>query len=155
MLAMVEKKNAVAAKEDTTAVDIKLQALKDFKTKIIEFQTSGSGKPYDAAAELEILKRMIKQRENSQKEYLEAGREDLAAREGSESEVLKKLLPELPSALKIEEAYSEWRQNIVSSANFPYITKKEMGNAIKSVSAKFELVDKALVSQVIKGFIVE
>jgi hypothetical protein len=43
----------------------------------------------------------------------------------------------------------------VSEVNFPYITKKQMGLAIKEVSSKFALVDKALVSQVIKGFIVE
>ena len=36
MLAMAEKKNAIAAKQDTTDIDIKLNALKDLKTKIIE-----------------------------------------------------------------------------------------------------------------------
>lgn len=155
MSAMVEKKNAVAAKQDTTEIDIKLEALKDFKTKIIEFQTSGSGKTYDEKAELEILKRLIKQRQGSIEEYKKAGRQDLVDKESKEVEVLKKLLPELPNAAQIESCYSEWRQNIVSEVNFPYITKKQMGLAIKEVSSKFELVDKALVSQVIKGFVVE
>lgn len=152
---MAAKKDAIVNKLDTTEIDTKLEVLKDLKTKIIEFQTSGNGKEYNEAAELEILKRMIKQRENSKKEYLEAGREDLAAREGSESEVLKKLLPELPNESTIGATYLEWRQSAVSSLEFPYITKKEMGNAIRSVSEKFALVDKGLVSKVIKEYISE
>ena len=56
MLAMAEKKNAIATNQDITDIDIKLNALKDLKTKITEFQTSGSGKKYDASVELGILK---------------------------------------------------------------------------------------------------
>ena len=155
MLAMVEKKNAVAAKEDTTLIDLKLNALKDFKTKIIEFQTSGSGKPYDAKAELDILKSLIKQRKNSLEEYEKSSRSDLIEKERVEIQTLEKLLPELPNESTIGSTYLEWRQNSVSSLEFPYITKKEMGNAIRSVSEKFALVDKALVSKVIKDYISE
>lgn len=155
MSAMVEKKNAIANHNDTTEIDWKLNALKDFKTKKIEFETSGSGKEYNEAAELEILKRMIKQRQVAQKEYLEAHRQDLAFKEGYESEVLEKLLPELPSSQKMEETYLEWRQNLVSDIEFPNISKREMGLAIKSVSEKFALIDKGLLSQVIKKFIKE
>jgi uncharacterized protein YqeY len=155
MLAMVEKKNAVAGKEDTTLIDLKLNALKDFKTKIIEFQTSGSGKDYDAKAELDILKSLIKQRKNSLEEYKNGGRQDLADKEAVEIETLEKLLPELPNESTIGATYLEWRQGQPSQVEFPYITKKEMGLAIRSVSEKFALVDKALVSKVIKEYISE
>ena len=43
MLAMAEKKNAVAATQNLTDIDIKLNALQDLKTTITDFQTSGSG----------------------------------------------------------------------------------------------------------------
>ena len=155
MLAMVEKKNAVAAKQDTTDIDIKLNALKDFKTKIIEFQTSGSGKKYDAAAELGILKSMIKQRQKSIEEYEKSSRSDLISKEDKEIKTLEKLLPELPNESTIGSTYLEWRQSAVSSLEFPYITKKEMGNAIRAISEKFELVDKALVSKVVKEYVSE
>jgi uncharacterized protein YqeY len=155
MLAMVEKKNAVAGKEDTTLIDLKLNALKYFKTKIIEFQTSGSGKEYDAKAELDILKSLIKQRKNSLEEYKNGGRQDLADKEAVEIETLEKLLPELPNEATIGATYLEWRQGQPSQVEFPYITKKEMGNAIRSVSEKFALVDKALVSKVIKEYVSE
>ena len=155
MLAMAEKKNAIAAKQDITDIDIKLNALKDLKTKITEFQTSGSGKKYDASVELGILKSMIKQRQKSIEEYKKSSRDDLIYKEDMEIKTLEKLLPELPNEATIGSKYLEWRQSAVSSLEFPYITKKEMGNAIRAISEKFELVDKALVSKVIKEYISE
>lgn len=155
MLTMAEKKNAIATNQDITDIDIKLNALKDLKTKITEFQTSGSGKKYDAAAELGILKSMIKQRQKSIEEYKKSSRNDLIYKEDMEIKTLKKLLPELPNEATIGSMYLEWRQSAVSSLEFPYITKKEMGNAIRSISEKFELVDKALVSKVIKEYVSE
>ena len=155
MLAMAEKKNAVAAKQDITDIDIKLNALKDLKTKITEFQTSGSGKKYDASVELGILKSMIKQRQKSIEEYKKSSRDDLIYKEDMEMKTLEKLLPELPNEATIGSKYLEWRQSAVSSLEFPYITKKEMGNAIRAISEKFELVDKALVSKVVKEYISE
>ena len=155
MLAMAEKKNAIVTKQDTTDIDIKLNALKDLKTKIIEFQTSGSGKKYDAIAELGILKSMIKQRQKSIKEYEKSSRSDLISKEDKEIKTLEKLLPELPNESTIGATYLEWRQSAVSSLEFPYITKKEMGNAIRAISEKFELVDKALVSKVVKEYVSE
>ena len=155
MLAMAEKKNAIAAKQDITDIDIKLNALKDLKTKITEFQTSGSGKKYDASVELGILKSMIKQRQKSIEEYKKSSRDDLIYKEDMEIKTLEKLLPELPNEATIGSKYLEWRQSAVSSLEFPYITKKEMGNAIRAISEKFELVDKALVSKVVKEYVSE
>ena len=155
MLAMAEKKNAVVAKQDITDIDIKLNALKDLKTKITEFQTSGTGKKYDASVELGILKSMIKQRQKSIEEYKKSSRDDLIYKEDMEIKTLEKLLPELPNEATIGSKYLEWRQSAVSSLEFPYITKKEMGNAIRAISEKFELVDKALVSKVIKEYVSE
>ena len=153
--AMLEKRSAIASNKDTTEIDIKINVLRDFKTKVIEFQTSGSKKKYDAAAELSILKSMIKQRKNSIEEYKKSSRSDLIFKENKEIETLEKLLPELPNESTIGAIYLEWRQSAVSSLEFPYITKKEMGNAIRAISEKFELVDKALVSKVVKEYVSE
>ena len=155
MLAMAEKKNAVVAKQDITNIDIKLNALKDLKTKITEFQTSGSGKKYDASVELGILKSMIKQRQKSIEEYKKSSRDDLIYKEDMEIKTLEKLLPELPNEATISSTYLEWRQEVKSEVEFPYISKKEMGKAIKAISEKFELVDKALVSKIVKTYIKE
>lgn len=155
MLAMAEKKNAIATKQDISNIDIKLNVLKDLKTKITEFQTSGSGKKYDATAELGILKTMIKQRQKSIEEYKKSSRNDLIFKENKEIEILEKMLPELPNEATIGSAYLEWRQSVISILEFPYITKQEIGNAIRAISEKFELIDKALVSKVVKEYISE
>lgn len=155
MLAMAEKKNAIANKQDISDIDIKLNVLKDLKTKIIEFQTSGSGKKYDSTVELIILKTMIKQRQKSIEEYKKSSRSNLISKEDKEIKTLEKLLPELPNEATISSTYLKWRQSAVSFLEFPYITKKEMGNAIRAISEKFELVDKALVSKVVKDYILE
>ena len=155
MLAMTEKKNVIANKQDISDIDIKLNVLKDLKTKIIEFQTSGSGKKYDSTVELGILKSMIKQRQKSIEEYKKSSRSDLISKEDKEIKTLEKLLPELPNEATISSTYLEWRQSAVSFLEFPYITKKEMRNAIRAISEKFELVDKALVSKVVKEYILE
>ena len=155
ILAMAEKKNAIATNQDITDIDIKLNALKDLKTKLIEFQTSGSGKKYDAMTELGILKSMIKQRQKSIEEYKKLSRNDLISKEDKEIKTLEKLLPELPNEATIGSTYLEWRQSAVSYLEFPYITKKEMGSAIRTISEKFELVDKALVSKVVKEYVLE
>ena len=155
MLAMAKKKNAIVNKQDISDIDIKLNVLKDLKTKIIEFQTSGSGKKYDASVELGILKSMIKQRQKSIEEYKKSSRSDLISKEDKEIKTLEKLLPELPNEATIGSTYLEWRQSAVSFLEFPYITKKEMGNAIRAISEKFELVDKALVSKVVKEYVLE
>ena len=153
--AMLEKRSAIASNKDTTEIDIKINALRDFKTKVTEFQTSGSKKKYDAAAELSILKSMIKQRKNSIEEYKKASRNDLIFKEDMEIQTLEKLLPELPDEATIGSTYLEWRQEVKSEVEFPYISKKEMGKAIKDISEKFELVDKALVSKIVKTHIKE
>ena len=126
MLAMAEKKNAVAAKQDITDIDIKLNALKDLKTKITEFQTSGSGKKYDASAELGILKSMIKQRQKSIEEYKKSSRDDLIYKEDMEIKTLEKLLPELPNEATIGSAYLEWRQSVISILELQLPSKNKM-----------------------------
>ena len=153
--AMLEKRSAIASNKDTTEIDIKINALRDFKTKVTEFQTSGSGKKYDATAELGILKSMIKQRQKSIEEYKKSSRNDLISKEDKEIKTLDKLLPELPNEATIGSIYLEWRQSAVSYLEFPYITKKEMGSAIRAISEKFELVDKSLVSKVVKEYVLE
>ena len=98
---------------------------------------------------------MIKQRQKSIEEYKKSSRSDLISKEDKEIKTLEKLLPELPNEATIGSTYLEWRQSAVSFLEFPYITKKEMGNAIRAISEKFELVDKALVSKVVKEYISE
>lgn len=133
------------------------------KTEIINYKTAKNAKPYDEAAEISILKKMVKQREDSEKQYLEAGRQDLATKEHNESEVLKKLLPEPVTQSDIMLVLWEWAnpkgflvQFNENPNNFsePRIPKKEMGNAIKYIKAKFPQADGKIISEIVKEYLV-
>ena len=57
----------------------------------------------DDSRVLTIIDKMIKQRKDSEKQYLEAGREDLAATEAQEIKTLQEFMPEALSAGEIEQ----------------------------------------------------
>lgn len=137
------------------------------KTEIINYKTAKNAKPYDEAAEISILKKMVKQREDSEKQYLEAGREDLAVKEHNESEVIKKLLPEPVNEAQIDFKLMEWCakngfRKEIGKIIMPYnqqlynttIPKKEMGNAIKYLRAKFPQADGKIISKIVKEYLV-
>lgn len=133
------------------------------KTEIINYKTAKNAKPYDEAAEISILKKMAKQREDSEKQYLEAGRRDLATKEHNESEVIKKLLPEPVTQSDIMLVLWEWANSKGLLVQFnenpnnfsePRIPKQEMGNAIKHIKSKFPQADGKMISEIVKEYLV-
>lgn len=83
---------AVKAREALRVSTLRLisAAIKD---RDIVARTTDSGKASDAEI-LELLAKMIKQREESQKIYAEAGRAELAKQEGDEIVIIREFLPE-------------------------------------------------------------
>lgn len=110
---------------------------------------------------------MCKKLEDSISSFIEANREDLVSEYREELEVLKKLLPE---PVSIEELYYElqdWsvEHNFYKISNtensldkcvttIPNIPKKEMGNAIKHLKARFPQADGKMISEIVKKYIV-
>ena len=136
------------------------------KTEIINYKTAKNAKPYDDAAEISILKKMVKQREDSEKQYLEAGRKNLAIQEYNESEIIKKLLPEPVNERQIRWELYDWGadnkflttdKGVVFDAvelENPFIPKKEMGNAIKYLKSRFPQADGKIISNIVKEYVV-
>lgn len=133
------------------------------KTEIINYKTAKNAKPYVEASEISILKKMVKQREDSEKQYLEAGRKDLAAKEHDESEIIKKLLPKPATQSDIMLVLWEWANSKGLLVQFnenpnnfsePRIPKKEMGNAIKYIKDILPQADGQLISNVVKEYLV-
>jgi len=86
-------KTAMKSK-DTVA----LTALRAVKSAILLAQTeSGAKEELTEAQELKILQKQVKQRKDSANIFLEQGREDLAAPELAEAEVIAQFLPEAMS----------------------------------------------------------
>ena len=125
---------------------IKAGAYRMLKSEFLVFKTAKNAKPLDDAAEISIIKKMIKQRQDAAKEYLEAGRLELADNELDEVAVLKVLLPAEITEEQIKEAVKE-----VANATVPI--KKNMGVFMKAVKAKYPTADGKMVSQIVSAFL--
>ena len=125
---------------------IKAGAFRMLKSEFLVFKTAKNAKPLDDAAEISIIKKMIKQRQDAAKEYLEAGRLELADNELDEAVVLKDLLPAEITKEQITEAVKE-------VANTVEPIKKNMGVFMKAVKAKYPAADGKLVSQIVSTFL--
>lgn len=130
-----------------------IRAYRNLKSAILLFKTAKNAKPYDEAAEIQIIKKMISQGQDAQKQYLEAHREDLAQTEGEELLVLEKLIPAAPTASEVQNFYMDYRANKNFDSQFPKISKKEMGLVIKDIKAALPSADGKLISEVVKQYV--
>jgi len=87
---MVKLKEAMKNK-DTVA----LESLRAIKSEILLAQTkSGASESLNEEEEIKLLQRLVKQRKDSAAVYEEQGREDLAAPELAQIEIISQFLPE-------------------------------------------------------------
>lgn len=114
------------------------------KTKMMEFVTRSDKPVLDTKAEISILNKMVKERNDTAIEYSKAGRQELANQELFEANVISELLPKAASEEDINNAISEY-----IASNGP-CTIKQMGAVIKYVKSKFDNVDGALASRLVK-----
>lgn len=114
------------------------------KAKMMEFVTRADKPVLDVKAEISILNKMVKERKDTAAEYSKAGRQELANQELFEANVISELLPKAASEEDIKNAISEY-----ITSNGP-CTMKQMGVIIKYVKSKFDNVDGALTSKLVK-----
>lgn len=81
-------KTAMKAKDQ-----VSLRGIRAIKAALLLIKTDGSGQTIDAAAEIKLLQNLVKQRQDSLNIYQQQGREDLAATEIEEIEVISRYLP--------------------------------------------------------------
>lgn len=90
-------KAAMLAKEKE-----KLAALRDIKSKLLLEATSGSGNEVSDEVAAKIVMKLYKQRVETYELYKKEGREDLAAEEQFQAEVIKGYMPEMMSEDEIK-----------------------------------------------------
>lgn len=152
--------NEHIAKAMKSKNQVELRAYKNLKAEIQILQTAKNAKPYDEAAEIQLISKMCKKLEDSISSFIEANREDLASEYREELEVLKKLLPKPTEASDIEYILYNWadEKNFMdySGEDLPKITipKKEMGGVIKHLKARFPQADGKMISEIVKKYIV-
>ncbi len=142
------------AKDLITAMKAKdqgaLRALRAIKSEILLFQTSGSGKELDEAAEIKMLQKMVKQRKDSIDIYNDQGRDDLAKIEEEEVEVISRFLPEQMSEADLNTFVTELIAELGASGMKDM--GRVMGEANKRLAGKAE--GKAIAAAV-KGILAQ
>jgi len=123
---MADLKEAMKAKDQAA-----LRGIRAVKAEIQKFKTSGSGEEINEAAEIKILQRLVKQRQDSLSIFTEQGRADLAAVEREEIEIITKYLPKQlsPEELKIKV------QEIIAQTGAS--SMKDMGKVMGMASKAF------------------
>lgn len=125
-----------------TKESVKASVYRLIKNEFLKYTTAKNAKPLDDATEINILQKMVKQREESIDAYKKGGREDLIVAELAEINVIKELLPEVPTKEDVVNYVNYWYQN--------GIEKKQMGNVIKELKEKFVGVDGKMIADIVK-----
>lgn len=132
-------KAAMLAKEKE-----KLAALRDIKAKLLLEATSGSGEVSEEA-ENKIVLKLHKQRIDSYNLYKEQGREDLAADEKFQADIIEAYLPKM---LSEDEIRAEVQKKIAEiGASGPQDMGKVMGPMSKELAGK---ADGKVISGIVK-----
>lgn len=118
------------------------------KTEYLKVKTAPNAKPLTDDAEIALIAKMVKERKDTERVYLDNCREDLAQKERTEYIILEELLPRAVSEEDMRTAVSEW-----IAANGGSIVQKQMGVCMKDMRAKFAglTIDNALLSSIIKS----
>jgi uncharacterized protein len=100
------------------------------KDRDIAARTAGKTEATDAEM-LELFAKMIKQREESEKIYAEAGRPELAKQESEEIAIIREFLPKQLSGEELEKAIAE----AIAKAGASNI--KDMGKVMAELKAHY------------------
>ena len=130
---------AMKAKDKVASETYKL-----LKAKILEYKTAKNAKPYDDAAEISIIRKMIKERKDSTEIYFANNRPDLAQVEIEQIKVLDKLLPPIPTEDDIRASIDNFYPD--------GIEKKDMGAVIKEIKQNILIgADGKMVADIVKS----
>ena len=100
------------------------------KDRDIAARTAGKGEASDAEL-LDLLAKMIKQREESEKIYADAGRAELAQQEAEEVAIIREFLPKQLSDAEMEKAVS------AVIAELGAASVKDMGKVMAELKANY------------------
>ena len=127
---------------------VRTETLRGIKSAFLNWSTSkeNAGKEMTEADEIQIIKKMVKQRQESVEQYKAAGRQELAEAEQAQINVLETFLPKAASEEDIVNAF-----NAAKEANGWEAEKKNMGLFVKAIKAALPNADGRMVAQVVQS----
>lgn len=127
---------------------VRTETLRSMKTAFMEWRTSKAnvGKTLDEAVEIQVLNKMVKQRQESIAEFEKAGRTELAEHEKAQLNVIQEFLPQAATEEDILKAFDE-----VKIENGYECKMASMGGFVKGIKAKLPTADGSLVAKIVKS----
>jgi uncharacterized protein YqeY len=126
--------------------EARLSALRMIKAALMK-QKVDSPKPLDEAAEMQVLKSLIKQRIDAAEMFRKGGRPEQAEKEEAERTLIESYLPAAASDAEIDAAIAE------AMAETGVTSQKQMGVVMKAAQAKLKgkTVDGKALSEKVRG----
>jgi len=126
--------------------EVRLGALRMVKSAL-QKQAIDSMKPLDEASEMQVMNTLLKQRRESVDMFRKGGREELAAKEEAEIQILEGYLPQGASQAELEAAVT------AALAETGAASAKQMGLVMKAAQAKLagKRVDGRVLSELVKA----
>ena len=123
-----------------------LDALRMLKTALTNKRVELARDVSDVEA-LQVVSTLVKQRRDSIEQFTSAGRDELAAKERRELEILERYLPPPVDAAVLDDAVAA----VIAETGATSI--KDMGRVMKGVMARFsgQLVDGKLVNERVRA----
>ena len=124
----------------------RLSALRMIKAALMKAAVD-TPKPMDDAAEMAILKQLVKQRVDAADMFRKGGREEMARKEEAEKAIVESYLPAAASEEDMERAIAEAVQETGATS------AKQMGIVMKAVQARLQgkTVDGKLLSEKVRS----
>jgi hypothetical protein len=126
LIDQVQKDMVTAMKSRAEA---RLSALRMIKAALMKWKAD-SPKPLDEAAEMQVLKSLVKQRIEAAEAFRKAGREEQAQKEEAERALIESYLPAAASEEEMDAAIAE----ALAETGAPSL--KQMGVVMKAAQAK-------------------
>jgi hypothetical protein len=126
--------------------EARLGALRLIKTALKKHEVD-SMKPLDEATEIQVMKSLVKQRQEAAEMFRKGGRPELADKEEAELRVVESYLPAAPTGEEIEAAIA------AALAETGVTALKQMGVVMKSAQAKLagKRVDGKALSEMVRA----
>ncbi|SFW43518.1 GatB/YqeY domain-containing protein [Cellulophaga fucicola] len=139
---MTAMKTAMKAKDS-----VALESLRAIKSVLLMAQTeSGAKTELSEEEEIKIIQKLVKQRKDSAAIYAEQGREDLAAPELAQAEVISQFLPEQMS----EDEIATVVESVIATTGAEGM--KDMGKVMGMVSSQLAgKADGKTISTIVKN----
>lgn len=144
-MTFIEQINADIKKAMLAKDKERLSPLRDIKSKLMLEATSGNGAVTDADA-MKIVMKLYKQRIETYELYIKEGREDLAADEKFQADIINEYMPEMMT----EEAIKTEVDNAIAStgASGPQDMGKVMGLLSGKLAGK---ADGKIIASLVKS----